>query len=619
MKKEEFKEFLPAFFESLFKLWVNRDNFPNDCNLVEETGMTKIYQYPITDSTPRNQGGKQQLRGESAVNEQQKNFRPLKLTENTQLRVLISRDSYVVVDLSDEASNRERRYMAIKVITREGINQLEVTGLNYPDQNNRYRSGCSARDLLRFMEITNPKIIPKRWHNADTTTRVSYMNDEFLNSNNYKTNDPDRALNEEIISKEILPLSRNTNFKFYFPLINDLRSEDDIQNNIDYYKRIQFGEIVYVPRYPLEERATSNLFKYKAIRMSTPKGMGKTMLLKHIILPQIRSRNYQAVTFNCAVVNSSMLNNYDEFFQWFLTTISIDALSHIKKESNVNDINNEVHHEIDQRWKENPTNSNADSFLTEYLLPQIPNGLVIAFEKIDVILERSNFDNDLIPLLRTWWDNAKDSSQPNWKKLHLVLLNSSEVYAKRGDDFSPDIGISLGTDFRDFNQEIGENGELTNEVSRFINIQELNFELNQDQITSITNLIGGSPYLFSKLIQRLKDNVEIEIQNRKLKSAQINTIVKSNLDNILDTAITITGIYKQHFEELLAILNNNNNIDMKNYFTMVVHSDSPMPLEDTYHFKLNSLGLINYLENNLISVKNELYRLFFRSVLPPLD
>lgn len=604
MTRKEFEAFLPSFFKSLFELWVKRDDFPKAFNLANETGMTKIYQYPIGDAKPEAQGGTQQPRGQRAHEEQQGRFRLV--NQNTRLRVLISPDRYVVVDLSDEANNRDIRYMAMKVITREGINKLEVTGLNYPDQNNKYRSGCSAKDLVSFMEKTNPTIIPERWRNAHRRTLASYMNDEFL-----------RELEEEIISKEKLPLSRSTNYKFYFTLINDLSNEDHIRENIDYYKRIQYGQIFYVLRPHLEQQALEHLFQEKAIRMSAPKGMGKTMLLKHEILPKVKSRknketneneNYQAVTFNCAECDASVLNDYDEFFKWFLTTISVEALRDIRTEQNVDDITNEVNNKVNEIWEENgTTNSRTDNFLQKYLLPKIPHGLVIAFEKIDTIFERASFSNDFIPLLRTWWGNAKEN-QPNWTKLHLVLLNSSEVYARTKDNFSPDIGYPLSNYFRDFI----EIGEQRGEVSRFIQTQQPNFELESKQITDIINLIGGSPYLLSILVVNLKSNVEIRRQNRVITPADKRTIVENTLTEILYHAPTYNGIYRTHYDFLLAILNDNP--EMRDHFREVVKSDEPIPMKPPFHFKLQSLGLIKF-KGNLISVKNKLYKLFFSSVL----
>ena len=287
MYRQEFEPFFEAFFSSLFDLWIERVSFPKYCDLTNQEGMPKIYDYPITgrDET-------QQNRGRDAVDLQKNNFR-----RYNQLSVLISSDGYVVVDLSNPENPGEVRYMAIKIKPKDGNPYLRVTGLNFPDQNNKYRSGCSANDLVLFMEKTNPQVIPANWPVFD---RKDNMNSEFLNSNNYKISDPYRALNPELIRKEAQPLARNANYAFYFPLYNNLSNKDELKVNLKKYETIQFRRKTYVNRPSLEDQAIGKLFDGHAIRMSAPKKMGKRMLLQNILIPEISKRKYQIITINCS-------------------------------------------------------------------------------------------------------------------------------------------------------------------------------------------------------------------------------------------------------------------------------------------------------------------------------
>ncbi|MBL1211651.1 AAA-like domain-containing protein [Geminocystis sp. GBBB08] len=611
MTQQEFEQFFPSFFRSLFELWIARNHFPDNCNLANEQGMNQIYQYPITDSIPEKNGGTQQPRGQNAVEQQQNHF----ILHNG-LQVLISPDGYVVVNLSNEANLQEIRYMGIKVITQDENPKLKVTSLNYPDQNNKYRSGCSARDLLRFIQKTKPNVIPQRWQDAGEDTAKNYMNAEFLNSGRYRANDRYRALHPNLITKEKRELSRNENHDFYFPLFNNLANENDIEQNIDEYNKIQFGKIYYVERPDLETQAIEYLFQRKAIRMSTPKGMGKTMLLNHHIIPNIPN-DYQVVICNCNEARQS-LNDYSDFSKWFLSKISIQTISGTINNPNLEQITNDVNNEINTRLGENVTNPEISNFLREYLLLQIPVGLIIVFEKFDLILQLGIFDNSFVPLLRDWWIYS-DNNMNIWNKLHLILLNSSEVYARNGDDYSPDIGIRLD-EFRGFRGEINqENNDLQGEIINFINMQELGFELNQPQILEMINLIAklpyqqlpentplidASPYLLSEFLNRLRYRVNIE--------GGQNDIIQQNFDQILAQATTLNGVYRQHFNELLAILANDD--DLRIYLTKIVHSDSPVNMQPPFHFRLESLGIISIFSNNQVGVKNKLYKDFYSSI-----
>ncbi len=322
----------------------------------------------------------------------------------------------------------------------------------------------------------------------------------------------------------------------------------------------------YLERDGIESLCYQTLEKPAAlIRIKAPKLMGKTTLARRIIA-QGEKLNYQAVYLDLGGVNKEFITNLDKFLRWLCSKVSLDL---------------ELENQVDSAWNTSflGSNDNCTAYFKKHVLKQINSPLVLVLDEVDRLFPYSEVVEDFLGMLRSWHEKGKISEV--WKRLRLVLAHSTEVYIPLDYHQSP-FNAGVPIELQEFNREQVE--DLA--IRHGINSQD-------SMLPELIRMVGGHPYL--------------------LRLAMYDVaIAKTTFEDLLQSANTEAGIYRNHLRYLLDILRKAP--DLVQAFKQVVNSAAGVELDSMEIYKLHSLGLV-IRENNHVTPRCQLYRDYFRRVL----
>lgn len=324
---------------------------------------------------------------------------------------------------------------------------------------------------------------------------------------------------------------------------------------------------VYIERPPIEEKCLRAILQPGAlIRIKAPHKMGKTLILEKI-LNHAREQGYQTVKLDLKLADKSILTDLETFLQWLCSYVS----GVLEKEAN-----------LDYYWQNTSGfNISCTTYFQNHLLAKADNPLVLAIDNFERLFVCKNIFSDFCLLLRSWYEIAKQSDRMGriWKKLRLVVVNSTEVYPTLDINRSP-FNVGLAIDLPEFNQ---------NQVEKIVSQYQLETELGEQNIIKIMNLVGGHPYLVQEVISNFKSQ---EIY----------------LESLLGIASTSQGIFSSHLGEILEILQADSQLELA--YKKVVTALEPVQLNPKITFKLHSLGLVKIIGNDCLP-SCDLYRQYF--------
>ncbi len=327
-------------------------------------------------------------------------------------------------------------------------------------------------------------------------------------------------------------------------------------------KEIEAEKTIYIERPPIESICYSTILEAGSlIRIKAPQKMGKTWLTNRI-LEQAKKHNYQTASINLLDADTTDFQDLDKFLRWFCRGVG--------RELNVP---KEILHES---WDEEDSSKvNCKIYFEECLLPKVTEALVLCIDNIDLIFPHP-IAEDFLGLLRSWHETPKRKNL--WKKLRLVVVHSTEVYIPLNINQSP-FNVGKPIELPEFNLE---------QVRQLTEAYKLN--LQAEQVTQLTDLVGGHPFLLDRAFSYLKNH-----QN-------------STLSELLEKAPTNAGIYRSHLQELLSTLEAHP--ELKAAFKKVVMTKESVNIDSLLTYKLDSLGLVKLLGNYVVP-RCELYRQYF--------
>ncbi len=322
----------------------------------------------------------------------------------------------------------------------------------------------------------------------------------------------------------------------------------------------------YLERDGIESLCYQTLEKPAAlIRIKAPKLMGKTTLARRIIA-QGEKLNYQAVYLDLGGVNKEFITNLDKFLRWLCSKVSLDL---------------ELENQVDSAWNTSflGSNDNCTAYFKKHVLKQINSPLVLVLDEVDRLFPYGEVVEDFLGMLRSWHEKGKISEV--WKRLRLVLAHSTEVYIRLDYHQSP-FNAGVPIELQEFNRQ-----QVEDLATRHgINTQD-------SLISELRRMVGGHPYL--------------------LRLAMYDVaIAKTTFEDLLQSATTEAGIYRNHLRYLLDILRSAP--DLVRALQRVVNSTTGVELDSMEIYKLYSLGLV-IRENNHVTPRCQLYRDYFRRVL----
>jgi DNA-binding Xre family transcriptional regulator len=328
---------------------------------------------------------------------------------------------------------------------------------------------------------------------------------------------------------------------------------------------VPLGSPFYLERTPFAAQIDREISKPGAlVRIKAPREMGKTSLLLRV-LASAQSLGYHTVSLNLAQVDESILSDFDRFLRCICTNVARQL---------------QLKPRLDEYWDEDlGSKISCTEYFQHYLLAKISTPLVLVFDELNHIFEHPQIAHDFLPLLRSWYEEAK--ILPIWQKLRLIVVHSTEIYIPLQLNQSPfNVGLPIKLDA--FSQV---------EVQQLARCYGLDWE-DDAEAGQLMDLVDGHPAL-------------VNIAFYHLSRGDLT------LSELLATAPTATGIYNHHLQRHWVTLQEQP--ELAQALNRVMCATSPIFLAPILAYKLSSLGLIDRCGNNAIP-GCELYKRAFRLV-----
>lgn len=324
---------------------------------------------------------------------------------------------------------------------------------------------------------------------------------------------------------------------------------------------------IYIERPPIEDKCYKAIVQPGAlIRIKAPQRMGKTLLLEKI-LDHARHQGYETVKLDLKLADNSTLTDLKTFLHWLCVNVS-DSL--------------DVSDKVDEYWQESlGLNTSCTRYFQRYLLSNIDSSLVFAIDNFERLFEYANIFSEFCLLLRSWYETAKQGDRMGkiWKKLRLVVVNSTEAYPTLDINRSP-FNVGLAIELPEFNQQ---------QVQEMTKLYELGRYFGEEGLSQLIKLVGGHPYLLNEAIANLKNQ-------------------ETSLEELISLAPTEQGIFSYHLRQQLESLQSDS--QLKEGYAKIITVDKPVQLNPEITFKLHSLGLVKIVRNDCIA-SCDLYRQYF--------
>lgn len=322
---------------------------------------------------------------------------------------------------------------------------------------------------------------------------------------------------------------------------------------------VPLGSPYYLERTSLKEQVDQEIRKPGAlVRIKAPREMGKTSLLLRI-LDSAKHQGYHTVSLNLEQVDQAILNNLNQFLRWLCANAARQL---------------QLKPRLDEYWDEDlGSKISCTSYFQDYLLESMAAPLVLALDEVNQIFEYPQVAKDFLPLLRSWYEEAK--TLPIWQNLRLIIVHSTEIYVPLDLTQSP-FNIGLPIQLSPFSQA---------EVQQLAQCYGLGWEKGEE-VKRLMDVVGGHPALVHIALYHLSQG-------------------KVTLTQLLEAAPTATGIYNHHLQRHWATLQKQPELSIA--LKAVMNATEPMSLKPSITYKLSSMGLIKLSGNNVIP-SCELYR-----------
>jgi hypothetical protein len=316
----------------------------------------------------------------------------------------------------------------------------------------------------------------------------------------------------------------------------------------------------YIEQSGLQTRACTEISQPGGlVRIKAARRMGKSSftlrLLHHATL-----LGYHILQIDLKQADEAVFSSIDRFLRWLCTILSYQ-LGYSST--------------LDDYWDaEAGSKVSSTIYLQHVLLKNTHVPMVLLFNEINRVFEHSTIAHEFLPLLRSWYEEAKSDTPLH--KLRFILSYSTEVYVPLNLNQSP-FNVGLPINLRDLTAE---------EVQVLANA----YDLSSEVVSPLMELVNGHPYLIQLALYHLWGG-------------------QSTLQELLHKASTPAGIYASHLNHCL--VNLQNEAGLAEAFQQVVQVDEGVGLELAIAHQLESLGLIQFDDGGQAKPLCKLYQQFF--------
>jgi hypothetical protein len=313
----------------------------------------------------------------------------------------------------------------------------------------------------------------------------------------------------------------------------------------------------YIPSVT-EERCYNELTTSGAlIRIKSPSQMGKTSLMFRV-LDRASKVGQRIVRLNLRQLNQSYFSDIQIFLNWLCNSIDRQLGLNYKPEFH--------------RSMYSP-NDNATQFV-ERVLKTVgsKDPIMISIDDFDRIFSFDMIRDDVFGLLRGWFEDGKNYSP--WDRLRMIIVHSQDAYIHHDINYSPfNVGYSVKLD-----------AFSTEQID--ILLDKHNIDWPTGGRGKFVNLVAGHPYL-------------LRLGLYHLASRSIS------LESLLSNAPYDDGVFGKHLQYLIRFVEQQPGL--REDLSQVVSSSAPTRIKQASAFKLESLGLVIRVGQNVLP-RCELYK-----------
>ena len=318
----------------------------------------------------------------------------------------------------------------------------------------------------------------------------------------------------------------------------------------------------YLERTPFEEQIKQEIKKPGAlVRIKAAREMGKTSLLLRI-LDSAKGQGYETISLNLEQVDQAILNNLNQFLRWLCANAARQL---------------QLKPRLDEFWDDDlGSKISCTCYFQDYILESIKTPLVLAFDEMNQLFEHPQVAKDFLPLLRSWYEEAKTLTI--WQKLRLIVVHSTEIYVPLQLNQSP-FNVGLPVQLNTFSQK---------EVIQLAQCYRLDWS-DSLEAKLLMDMVEGHPGLVHIAIYHLSQGGVI-------------------LSELLENACRSSGIFFSHLQRHRLVLSEQP--ELSNAFRTLSGTDKSIQFDPILIYKLSSMGLIK-LDSNQPTPSCQLYQQFF--------
>ncbi|NJM46742.1 MAG: hypothetical protein HC860_11785 [Alkalinema sp. RU_4_3] len=268
--------------------------------------------------------------------------------------------------------------------------------------------------------------------------------------------------------------------------------------------------LLYVIRPPAETLLYESMFQPSSLtRIQATRQMGKTSLINRV-LPKVAEAGIQTVYLNLRQVDQATMADLNLFLRWICWNVG-EQLG--------------LANQMDTYWMPQVgAKISCTNYFERYLLSQSAKPIVLVFDDMTRLLGYTKVAQDVLPMLRTWHEEAMVS--PIWQNLRLVLVHSMEIDLPLPVSQSP-FNVGLAINLADFSTDQVE--QVASRSGWF------DLGLTREDLSELSHWIEGHPYLLQLAFHWL-------------------TVRQLPLAQLLAEAASLNGIYAQHLRYYWLVL-----------------------------------------------------------------
>lgn len=345
---------------------------------------------------------------------------------------------------------------------------------------------------------------------------------------------------------------------------------------------VPLGSSFYIERQPVKAQVQREITKPGSlVRIKGHRQSGKTSMLLRIV-QQAKQEGYATVFISLHKADREVLTSLDKFLRWLCANVSRQL--HLAPQ-------------LDQYWDlDIGSKVSCTAYFEEYVLENITTPIVIVLDEVNQIFEYPDISRDFLPLLRSWYEDAKEGNR--WQAIRWVISHCTNIYVPLKINQSPfNVGLSV-------------------QLPEFTDAQILDLTQRHGFEWAFPPDTDQAPDPAQTSVQALPVQPLIQLVGHRANLVRLALYhlqqPGANLDELVNTAPTLHGIFGSHLRSQLMALQAEPELVQVYHHLVCVYEETELDALTAY--RLENMGLIT-ISGDVVTPACDLYRIFFQNHL----